>query len=202
MTILVDMDDVLDDLLAAWVGWLNRTHGTTVYPDDVDDWDIAKFFPYLTRSQVFEPLYLDEFWSTVWPRYGAYTAMAAFKKAGDKVYVVTNSHYKTLTAKMENVLFKYFPLFTWDDVIVTSKKQLLRGDVLIDDNPQNLVGGDYVGILMDMPHNRSFDEVEHNNILRAYNWDDVMSIIKTLRRRKNKNKGKEERDYVCPRSWI
>ena len=35
--------------------------------------------------------------------------------------------------KMDDLLFKYFPFLDWDHVIVTSKKQMIRGDVLIDD---------------------------------------------------------------------
>ena len=34
-------------------------------------------------------------------------------------------------------------LLTWDQVIVTSRKQLIRGDVLIDDGIHNLEGGQY-----------------------------------------------------------
>lgn len=57
---------------------------------------------------------------------------------------------------MDNVLFRYFPMFTWDDVIITAHKQLINGDVLVDDGVHNLVGGSYEKLLMDAPHNRKF----------------------------------------------
>ena len=179
MTILVDMDDVMEDLLVSWVMWLNKKHGTSVDYNDVNDWNVRKFFPELTKEEVFAPLSDEHFWDTVQPKYMANSSLQALRDIGHKVYIVTTSYYNTIIPKMEKVLFRYFPFITWDDVIITSKKQMVRGDILIDDNPQNLIGGEYFGILMDMPHNLLFDEREYG-IVRAYDWHDVMNIIRAI----------------------
>ena len=71
LTILVDMDDTIEDLLSAWVSYLNTKHGTSIKKDDVTQWDISKSFPTLSREQVYEPLYLDSFWLSVEPIDGA-----------------------------------------------------------------------------------------------------------------------------------
>lgn len=39
---------------------------------------------------------------------------------------------------MEDLLFRWFPFITWDQVIITSRKQFIKGDVLIDDGIHNL----------------------------------------------------------------
>lgn len=145
------------------------------------EWQIDKFFPSLAKEQVYAPLRDEEFWKTVKPKAGAVDAVKHLIDAGDEVYVLTNSHYKALASKMENVLFKYFPFLTWNNVIIASNKQMVRGDVLIDDAIHNLVGGDYYRILMDAPYNRSIDDVG-NFIYRAYNWDDVMIAIEGRRK--------------------
>ena len=176
LTILVDMDDVLEDLLGAWVSYLNHKYGTKTKPDDVSDWDISRFFPTLNQSQIYEPLYMDSFWYGVKPKSGASDALQKLIGAGHKVYVVTSSSHETLSTKMTAVLFKYFPFLTWGDVIITSNKQLIRGDVLVDDGVHNLVDGKYAKILFDAPHNRNYN-AEANGMRRVCNWDEAYAAI-------------------------
>lgn len=78
--------------------------------------------------------------------------------------------------KLNKVLYKYFPYFTHNDVIITSQKQLVRGDILVDDAPHNLEDGDYFKILFDASHNQSYNAAE-NDMIRAYNWDEVYYIV-------------------------
>lgn len=80
---------------------------------------------------------------------------------------------------MERVLFKYFPFLTWNDVIITSHKQLVNGDVLIDDGTHNLEGGNYFKILMTAQHNKKYD-AEANGMLRVETWAEVYSAITLL----------------------
>ncbi len=86
--------------------------------------------------------------------------------------IVTASTYVTIKAKAEKVLFRYFPFLTWDDVIVTSRKQLINGDVLVDDGVHNHYGGSYRKILMDAMHNQGIDESEIGAV-RVMNWDEA-----------------------------
>lgn len=176
LTILVDMDDTVEDLLSAWVSYLNAKHGTSVQKDDVAQWDISKSFPTLSKKQVYEPLYLDDFWLSVKPIDGAAEALQRLMADGHQVLIVTTSSYETLRTKMEEVLFKYFPFLSWDDVIITSRKQLVNGDVLVDDGPHNLEGGQYLRVLMDAPHNRAYN-TESNGMIRVYNWSEAYDVI-------------------------
>ena len=59
--ILCDMDDVLEELLAAWCEWLNYVHNLSVSPEDVTEWDMAKAYPTLSKAEVFEPIYFNDF---------------------------------------------------------------------------------------------------------------------------------------------
>ncbi len=61
ITILIDIDDTLIELLPAWCKWLNNLYSLNVKPGEVTDWNIAKFFPTLTKEQIFEPLHTDHF---------------------------------------------------------------------------------------------------------------------------------------------
>ncbi|MBO5639771.1 MAG: hypothetical protein J5916_07690 [Oscillospiraceae bacterium] len=64
-------------------------------------------------------------------------------------------------------------------MIITSRKQLIRGDVLIDDGIHNLEGGAYIKILMTAPHNRNYD-AEANGMIRAHHWAEIEEIIRRL----------------------
>lgn len=186
MVILVDMDDVLEDLSFAWVRYLNEEYGMDVDWNTVRDWEMTKSYPDLTPAQVYAPLYDEDFWKTVKPIDGAAEMLERLIEDGHEIYIVTTSNYITLKTKMNDVLFKYYPFLEWGNVIVTANKQMIRGDVLIDDGPHNLINGDYEKILFDAPHNKQFKEQLYG-ISRAHNWREVYSLI---------NNGFAERHYV------
>ena len=98
---------------------------------------------------------------------------------GHEIYVVTATHYKTLRAKMERVLFRYFPFLDWSHVIITENKHLIRGDVLIDDGPHNLTGGTYRKILFEAGHNLSFDE-KSVGAVRVRSWEEACAEVRRI----------------------
>lgn len=179
LTILVDMDDTIDNLCQTWVAYLNKQFGTCVRHDDITEWDMAKAFPMLTPHQIYRPLDDPALWDRVLPIDGAQYTLRKLLSDGHRVFIVTSSDYRTLDMKMERVLFQYFPFLSWDDVIVTSRKQLICGDVLIDDAVHNLEGGRYQKLLMDAPHNRQYP-VEENGMVRVKTWDDIYRAIQEL----------------------
>ena len=176
MTILVDMDDVLEQLVDAWVKYLNRNYGTNVTRDEVNDWNICTAFPMLDKETVYSPEFDDEFWKEVQPMPGADEALRKLMADGHEIYVVTATLYETLRSKMDNVLFRYFPYIDWSHVIITSRKYMIKGDVLIDDGPHNLQQGDFFKILFDAVHNRSFDE-KSVGAVRVMNWAEAYDVI-------------------------
>ena len=95
---------------------------------------------------------------------------------GHEVYIVTASAYETIKSKMENVLFRYFPFISWSNVIIASNKQMIHGDMLIDDAPHNLIDGKYVKILMTAPHNINYDAAR-NHMIRVNSWEEIKDCI-------------------------
>lgn len=179
LTVLIDMDDVLEELLPAWVEYLNQKFGCDVRPGDIKGWVMTDFFPDVSPKDVYGALLDDGLWSYVKPKRGAQEYVKKLIDDGHEVFVVTASHYKTIVAKMEGVLFEYFPYLTWDNVIIASKKQMIRGDVLVDDGVHNLIDGEYHKILMDAPHNQ-WVNAEEIGAVRAMDWSDVYRFICSL----------------------
>ena len=181
MTVLIDMDDVIEQLVIGWVTYLNRKYSLAVSPENVRDWDMSAAFPALTREQVYDALNDDALWDDVRPMPGAQEVLKRLTEDGHELYIVTATNYQTLRAKMEKVLFRYFPFIPWERVIITRNKQMIRGDVLVDDGPHNFAGGVYRGILFDAGHNRSFDE-RSVGAVRVRGWEEAYREIARIAR--------------------
>ena len=186
MTILVDMDDVLEMLVAGWCAYLHDRYGTDTVASDVKEWNMAKAFPSLTHEQVYGAPEDDALWDYVKPMPGAAEGLKELMADGHEIFVVTATGYETLRAKMEKVLFRYFPYLSWKQVIITENKQMIKGDILIDDGPHNMQGGEYRKILYTANHNLNFDETTVNAI-RVNNWDEVYAAVNRI--------AKEKEDY-------
>lgn len=172
------MDDTIENLCEAWCAALNVRYGTLVTPHDIKEWDLRKSFPGLTTEEIYAPLKDDAFWDTVKPIPGAPEALRSLSEDGHRLLIVTASHPETVSAKLNKVLFRYFPFLTYKDVVVASQKDVIRGDVRIDDNPDNLtlVNDGSLRILFNRPHNESFNADAHN-IERADDWNEIEAMV-------------------------
>ena len=176
MTILVDLDDTIEQLLKALVKRANERFQRNASVDDVTDWSIVCAFPGIEKKQILDFMCEQDFWETVEPVPGAAEALKHFMDEGHQVYIVTATEPEHVEGKMKRVLFRYFPFLSWDQVIVTSRKQMIRGDVLIDDGVHNLEGGEYRKILVTAPYNREYDAEAHG-MIRVHNWDEIIGVI-------------------------
>lgn len=181
MTILVDMDDTIVNTTFSWVDCVNKAYGTNVRAEELTDWDVSVSFPTLTKAQVYCALLDENLWRNLKPLPGAVEYLKKLKEDGHTVFIVSNSHYKGLIIKMEEILFRFFPFLTWDDVILTSHKQLIKGDILVDDGPQNHIGGEYRKLLFTCAHNREFD-AKANGMVRVNSWEEAYAYITQLQR--------------------
>ncbi len=181
MTILVDMDDTIEQLLKTWVSRANEKYGRNVTLDEITDWNVAAPYPGISKKEICKITYEPGFWSSIEPMPGAAEALKHFMDAGHEVFIVTATEIEHVEEKMKGLLFRYFPFIFWDHVIITSRKQMIRGDVLIDDGIHNLEGGEYKKIMFTAPHNRNYD-AEANGMIRVHTWDEIVRIIDSMQR--------------------
>jgi 5'(3')-deoxyribonucleotidase len=188
LTILTDMDDTIEDLTPPWVEYINRKHGTPVTPEDITGWTMSDHFPTLTEEEVYAPLLTDELWKEVKPKPGALGYLLKLKEDGHKLYIVTSCPFGSVNPKMRWVFYGYLStIFDWKDVVITSQKHLVKGDVLIDDGLHNHTARRPLSILMDAPHNRGF-KCNRKRMVRAKTWEDVYSAVcEFATRRRNQN---------------
>lgn len=178
ITILIDVDDVINNLCEAWCNWLDEKYKTGVKYTDIKEWDMQVAFPLLTAEEIYEPLFDEDFWHTVNPNIDAIKYVYQLMQDGYNIYLCTTTNYKNVKIKFEFIQ-KYFTYITWNHVIVCSRKQIINADILIDDAPHNLVGGKYQKILMTQPHNENFDN-EAYGIHRVNNWEECYDTIHSI----------------------
>lgn len=178
-TILVDADGVLEDLTQKMTVLINELYGTKTKYEDIKDWDLTKAFPGLTREQVYGAELREELYDRLEPLPGAVEYMKRLIDEGKSVYVVSSAPYQIVPVKMDRVIFKFFPFLTWKNIILTGNKQMVKGDILVDDGPHNLLGGDYEKILVTGPYNESFD-AEANGMIRVNTWEEIYNAIKSF----------------------
>lgn len=178
LTVLVDMDDTIENLLDAWVAYLNEHYGTSVRKEDITEWDMLKAFPMLEEDKIYGALLDESLWDAVRPLPGAVKYLKKIIDDGNEVFIVTASHPDSISMKMNKVLFRYFPYLTYQNVIITSRKQMILGDILIDDAPHNM-GGQYFGMLFTAQHNKSIEDetLIKMNAIRVKDWREVYELI-------------------------
>lgn len=175
-TVLVDVDDVAMDLCGAWCEYLNAHYGTDVEPSHLTSWDMRDNFPTLTEKEIFGALRDPDLFRSEGMVFGAAAAIQKLTEAGADVYFVTATHYKTPKAKFKRLFAFFGGIVDPSRLIVCHDKRMVRGSVLIDDNPDNLKGGEYRKILFDRPHNRGFDE-KTIGAERAEDWSAVVRLV-------------------------
>lgn len=80
------------------------------------------------------------------------------------------------TQYMLQFLWDFYPEIPKENIIITPQKHIVKGDILIDDNPAFLRTGSYKRILLDKPYNRDFDDA-YFRVWRAKDWAEVEKYI-------------------------
>lgn len=189
LTILLDLDDVLNNQDELWVTELNAKHKRSVKLENITEWDISKFYPGVCKTMLFDPVLSGRLVPQMSPATGSVDYTWRWHSAGHNLMVATSTSVENMAEKVK-WLYKHFKWFDEKNLIVTHHKQLLRGDVLVDDGIHNLLPDEltdaapqYVKLCMDRPWNRNFDCLIHG-IHRVHSFKEVDGVIQILARKK------------------
>ncbi len=183
--ILCDMDDCLCDLTGVWINILNQRHGTSITRDDLSVWHVGRAlpfkFPSLDEAKIYEPLDEIGLFRNLPPIEGSKDSLRKMKEMGWRVVIVTSlpsvKHNPGMVVKekCEWVEEHLFGLVEPRDVIITYQKQLIVGDVLIDDGPHNLENYNGNTIAFDRPWNRKLNPTK-----RVMHWRNMITACKEI----------------------
>lgn len=176
MRILLDMDGVLADCLGYWLGLLNRYHGLDLKPTDITEWDTHRFCKDVPESVVYGYLSQPGFFRHLQPVEGAIDGVNYLISEGHEVVIVTSCPREYGESDKRQWLKSHIPKLDPKNFISAHRKDLIQGDILLDDGVHNLeawrdanIKG--LAVCFDQPYNRSYIGA------RSYDWKDFLRMF-------------------------
>lgn len=170
--ILLDMDGVLCNLIAKWFKAYNEEYGDQIDVAALDQWGPHRIAR--AGKAIYKYLSQPGFFRDLEPIPGAVGGVRALLERGHDVVIVTaarQGHRDKLAWIREHL-----PFLPRDNVVFTHRKELVRGDLLLDDAPQNLKAFARYGIPVAMayPYNAGVD------CLRVADWSEFLTLVDRL----------------------
>lgn len=182
LTIMVDIDGVLNTLDTTVIDVYNEDSGDSLSPQDITEYHIEKFVKPEYREN-FKNYFLDK---RVWRRIEvvkyAYEVLEKLWNEGYNLIFVTKTECENMVKK-RNWLNRNFSFMGEDNIrkrlYSAPKKQFIRADIAIDDGLFNLIGDrTYYSICFDKPYNQTDELIPC--FTRVYDWLGVYTAVKTI----------------------
>lgn len=175
--ILIDMDDTITNFLEEVINEYNKTYGTSHSIDEVTEWVIPSSFEY----GLFSVLELTNILTMITPKLDSIEYINKWIDEGYDVFIVSDccNRYQSYRDKLK-WLKAYIPKFDLSHFIPCKEKYVISGDVLIDDNLDNLekwsLHNPYgMDLLMTAQHNKGIQDER-----RIYSFEEADDLIKTM----------------------
>lgn len=173
--ILLDYDDVLFDFLGTVLKWYNREKKTSLKVQDVTSWDLSEIGDIHTFMKI---IHNADLWKEIPAKGNSMKVVQRLINDGRwNIYICTSCTTLQEYVVKTEVIEKSLPGFDISKVLNVSRKEIIRGDVLIDDKLENLIRcKPYMEcILMDMPHNQQTEAFRRINTL-----EELPSILEDM----------------------
>ena len=176
-TILIDMDEVLTKTHDAWIevynskGWSHRT------VDDIKGWDIHKFVDVECGREIYDYVSKPGFYRNLEEVKGAVVGMKLLKEMGHELIIVTATPEYALNAFAEKCRWvkDHLPFMPHGNIISCHRKDLIAGDILLDDGVHNLRDFKGIAVCYDRPGNQGFQ-----SDMRVKSWSEFINFVRTV----------------------
>jgi 5'(3')-deoxyribonucleotidase len=178
MRIYLDMDGVLVDLLAGWLPYLNEITGKNLEQEDVNMWGLEDVYG-IPFSKIRKPLHRPGFWEDLPPYTGAAFFVETLEEMGHDVYIATTPFPSDNCAWGKKMwVEKHLPFLAPTRIVLIHDKHLLRGDMLVDDKPENLVAFQGHRVLFNQPWNQSLKTgIIEQWFTRVSTYSDILATL-------------------------
>ena len=152
--VLFDMDDCINGFTQHLIDVYNERTGSNVKVEDIKEWDLAKYIGEYGMSIFRE----EGFFEDIPEKKSATKTLKKLIESADyDVYIITACGTNQELEEKYKWFDKYLPEFNKDRIIKCKEKEIIHGDVLIDDNIENLRKcAPYMKcIIFDTPTNRN-----------------------------------------------
>lgn len=179
MLIMCDIDDTIANLQEVVVNIFNKRYNTEYTVDDFHSFDIMDVLP-VEEATKFKSIYGESgVYDLVKPMAGSQEGLRKLINDGHQVYLASNIVPETHSEKVAFVQ-RYFPFIDPSRIIAIKDKWLLRGDIFIEDNLDNLLAKPYYErILINKPWNQ-WDKDWVYGIYRCNTWNEVVAAVNKI----------------------
>lgn len=165
-TILVDIDDTLNQFASTFWGIYNEVYEEDQDYTQVDSWNLQDYarddihvYDLLKHPGIFRNIPLKEyatmFMKSLYENYHVY--IVTDSPSGTSYCQRKDGHFSNPADDKRKWVMEHFPFFPQDQLIFCSHKWMITGDLLIDDKPAMFDKFNELGrkcILIDMPYNQ------------------------------------------------
>lgn len=167
---LFDLDGICCNLVKKWLAHYNRDYGDNLTPADIVEWEWHRLVKPSCGKKIYHYLNREGFFRDLEPIPGCKESLARLGERCELV-VVTASPKEAASDKMRWV-HQHLPMVPKKNIVVTHRKELVRGEFMFDDAPKNLINHDAVRIMLDYPYNREF-----HDCYRVHSWLEAERVV-------------------------
>lgn len=105
---------------------------------------------------------------------GSVEAIEKLNQTHDLFIVSAATKFPNSMAEKQEWLLEHFPFITWEQIVFCGTKEIIKGDIMIDDHFKNLDKFYGQTILFSQPHNLNRIENGHS---RVTNWKEIIKLL-------------------------
>lgn len=167
--LLIDQDDVLAKYVDRVLSICNSVYNTNYTLNDITNWNITSIIKENIEGIMFNPTIYNDL-----ELVEGCTEVLKFliKYELCEIYIVTAAH-PTVCGNKHQWVKDLLPFFPAENMIFTTHKNLIQGDILFDDGPHNVLkfkNGE--PILFDKPYNKDVKDIK-----RVSDWEEFLIYV-------------------------
>jgi 5'(3')-deoxyribonucleotidase len=166
--IAIDMDEVLADTLAQYIGEYNREFGENICKDHLSHRKLAEIIPADRRARLRHYALSEGFFRNIPPMPGSLEVFAELRERYEIFIATAAMEFPTSFDEKYAWIKAHFPDFPDSHIVFCGDKGILASDFLIDDSPRQLARFTGAPLLFSAPHNHA-----ETRFPRLHDWSDV-----------------------------
>lgn len=167
--LLIDMDGVLANVYAQFIRYVKRDLGITLKLDDLAG--VIEREAFVNHDKYVHSKY---FFRNALPVEDSIETVRALNQKYEVFIISSATEFPpSLTEKMRWIE-RHFPFIGWEQVILCGRKDILLGDIMIDDHFKNLDNFGGKTLLFTQPHNLGKDPKSH---IRVSGWKEIGQLL-------------------------
>lgn len=167
--ILVDMDGVLADVYSQFIAFEYRDSGVRLDREAMSGKTEEESFPSFDKH-----VRSSGFFRTASVIANSIEGLKYLNDKYNVLIVSSATEFPASLLEKQEWLNEHYPFITWQQMIFCGRKDSIKGDIMIDDHPKNLLSFTGKRILFTQPHNMYVPDA---NYQRVSSWIEVMQIL-------------------------